>query len=739
MNRKKIWMRWVMIFTMMVMITGCAVNKNRKVPTPSSAIQENTIYEITNRLTEPVGSYFWYYTKSDKVYAISFKKTSGTEDSSKLYKTTLYKMDNQGNITEETLLPEDFMEKVYSDVYFDSSDNMYYISTIDSRDSEQTELIKLDHAGNIVNSVNLSDVLDLSANQIIDDLVVNSEGIVALFLKNTVFLLNQDLVLFDKIAVNNGNVCDLTISNDDAFLCVLSNDTGESTEYEVAALDLAAKKIGTRYKMNTNAYTDILCGIGDYDYYYTDEYGIYGCHMKKESSEKILDYMLSDITFTDLKPLSNGNFIGETTLDDEQDMLVLYSPKRNDSADNLTIITYGTVTPDTDIKDAIYTFNQSHSDVAIVMKDYSSESDPIAKMNLDIISGQAPDLMEISSLPAEQYIEKGLFEDLSAFYDSDPDIDTKDLIPSVLEAMEQDGRLYYIATGFDVLTLAVKKSETANQSGWTYSELNQFLEKQSKNAQFFYLNWKQDILHAILWCQMTDFMNDKTGDCNFDSEDFKNLLRICNERGSDSEEYEWDDDERTLLQKGSILFKEASTDMDTFKETLAVFDEDVNFIGYPCQDRQGNYICFSTQIGISSKSEHKEEAWEFLRMLMTKEYQGQQMSFEHLPTRNDCFQLRIEAEQATENYTNEMGREIFIHREEVDMDGFTYQIAPLTQQQTDQYVAMINQAVKVVKHNPEIMHIIEEEAERYFAGDRDLDSTAEIIQKRATTYMNEKY
>ena len=44
---------------------------------------------------------------------------------------------------------------------------------------------------------------------------------------------------------------------------------------------------------------------------------------------------------------------------------------------------------------------------------------------------------------------------------------------------------------------------------------------------------------------------------------------------------------------------------------------------------------------------------------------------------------------------------------------------------------------KAISYDIEMMNIIDEEAQAYFAGKKDIDKTVRIIQKRCTTYMSE--
>lgn len=54
------------------------------------------------------------------------------------------------------------------------------------------------------------------------------------------------------------------------------------------------------------------------------------------------------------------------------------------------------------------------------------------------------------------------------------------------------------------------------------------------------------------------------------------------------------------------------------------------------------------------------------------------------------------------------------------------------------YKALVDNTYKMVDYNFDIIGMIEEEAEAYFKEKQNLDKTAEIIQNRVKTYVNEQ-
>ena len=64
-------------------------------------------------------------------------------------------------------------------------------------------------------------------------------------------------------------------------------------------------------------------------------------------------------------------------------------------------------------------------------------------------------------------------------------------------------------------------------------------------------------------------------------------------------------------------------------------------------------------------------------------------------------------------------------------------IGPLTDKQAQMYIDLVNNTDKTGEYNDEIGQIITEEAKAYFSGQKSLDETADVIQNRVKTYVNE--
>ena len=71
----------------------------------------------------------------------------------------------------------------------------------------------------------------------------------------------------------------------------------------------------------------------------------------------------------------------------------------------------------------------------------------IFNLNTRIISGDMPDILDMSNLSVQIYQSKGLLEDLYPYMEHDPEIRKEDYFENVFEAISLDGKLPYLTDG----------------------------------------------------------------------------------------------------------------------------------------------------------------------------------------------------------------------------------------------------------------------------------------------------
>ena len=489
----------------------------------------------------------------------------------------------------------------------------------------------------------------------------------------------------------------------------------------------------------------LYTGEGDYDFFYKSEAAFFGYNLDENKETRICDFAASDINTS---YMYSCIMIDEKTIlsvgynwDEEVPIIEKYvkvDPSEVVDKKELTIMCYWT---NSDLRQDVINFNKAHSDIRINIIDYSDEENPGEKMSADIAAGKIPDMYYITdgigNMSMDQVISKGMLEDLTPYIDKDPEISTDDFVPSVLNAIKKDGKLYYVASSFNINALFAKGSDVEGKDGWTFEEMKEYVDSKP-NSRLFETTKKEDMLETFLYCCGADFVDWEKGECYFNTPAFKSLLELCN-RGDDQEvNYE----EMTMtsdIRSGKQLFMIGYVTPDEMQMYKEFYNKDLAVIGYPNVDRQGVYVDIDGGLAMSTKCSDKEAAWSFIRTVMTKEYQGRHYSNDMTgcPTRSDVLEMYFKAKQTTEEYTDEFGNTIYPVNGEWGWDDLVVTMKPLTDEEVQEYRDIINRISKTWDYDESLNEIISEEAKAYFAGDKTVDETCEIIQNRATTYVKE--
>jgi len=134
----------------------------------------------------------------------------------------------------------------------------------------------------------------------------------------------------------------------------------------------------------------------------------------------------------------------------------VYLPER-------TVLTLAAFNLDFSIKSAIVNFNFTNTTYHIHVVDYAELSPDddwrfgLTRLSAEIISGNIPDILDVSNLPFNQYVAKCLLLDLYPLIDSDMDLSRSDFIEPVLKAAEINGELHKVFPLFSIGTMFGKQ------------------------------------------------------------------------------------------------------------------------------------------------------------------------------------------------------------------------------------------------------------------------------------------
>lgn len=626
-----------MAATMMFSVVGCG-KKGNKIKEEKKDTKDMVYVGSDLPLEGLKGNINTYELKEDKLYITTYEwiESEGAGEEIEAI--------SENEDIESVKLNDDTVQLLISSSEEDSSMNNYKICRIDLE-------------GNAI----LQEEIKLNDDSEVNKMVMDSKGrtLLATSSQNTEY----EIFVFDKDIQSEGSVkADFTMEGmvrtcDGNVICGMA---GEEKAY-VQVLDVENKEWGEKYELNLDSslFSESLIDGMEYDFYYRDNSGIFGYDLEKKISTQIVDFVASNMTVDStwaIVPIAEEKLLG-TAFENEQVKLVLYDKVDAETVKDKQIITFGSIFIDENLKRAAMDFNKTNTQYQIEFQEYSDVEDPEAKMKADIIAGNIPDIIDLNNMPIEQYASKGILEDLMPYLEKDTELCVDDFIPSVFETMKTGDKLYYVSPHFDIFTMTTKESYVEGRNGWTFEEMKDFLSEKGDNARPFLRDNKIEMLN-IFGNIFSDYIDWETGECYFDSDDFKSILELCNAGSDEATDFTESPGMGALLRSGGVLFLDGAVSMESVQEQQQMFGEDIAYIGYPNKDKEGSYFQFAEQLGISSKSNVKEGAWEFVRTLMTKEYQMVNYNSVSNPTRNDVFEMMVKAKMTTSTYTDELGQEI---------------------------------------------------------------------------------
>lgn len=557
------------------------------------------------------------------------------------------------------------------------------------------------------------------------------------------------------IKLADGRIAVATDGNGGQLVSILDTDTGKLVDGVSASFDAH----------NT------VPGNGEYDFFYTSGSWFYGFKLGEAAPAKLFNWINCDVNasrVTVLDVAEDGTVTGvintyNTSNETYNTELVTVRKAPYESVPQKQSVTMAVMYLDYNVQDMIINYNRRNDQYRIEVSDYSeygvdADGNSIGetKLNTEILSGNVPDIICLNGLNYRQLANKGILEDLYPFLDADSELSRSDFFPNVLAALEVDGKLCSTVSGFFISSAIGAASVVGDEPGWTYDEFNAALASMPEGCTAFdqYVT-RDSILSTCLALDMADYVDWGSGTVRFDSPDFIKLLEFANSFPTefDWENYDWsreDSTEDRVAQGKQMLVQTSAYSVeDIFYNNYAQFmGGRVTYIGYPTSHGTGNMISFAGDSGyaLSSKSQHKDAAWQFLREFFTEKYQSENVY--SLSSRVDVFEKKAEEASTVQYQKNAEGKYVLdddgekipIVRTTIwnKETGQTEEIYALTAEQVQQIRELILTTTKVADYNQEILDIVKEQTAPYFAGQKTAEEVARLVQSKANIYVNEQ-
>lgn len=531
---------------------------------------------------------------------------------------------------------------------------------------------------------------------------------------------------------------------------VYASAYGTESYAEFYKIDMEAKAFGDNidivqgyaFSYNVVPYN----GRDDVDIYFEDGDSLYAFDFESGVKTEVLNFVNSDIIKQEISEIipagEEVSFIGIGQSYPAKNMTIteIYQVDASTLPPRTEIIVAGSgYAVNSMLEYQAVKFNMENEKYRIVIKKYMDD-DYITKLNNNITSGNIPDiLITDNQMPFESYAAKGIFADLYEFIDKDDTVSREDFLPNLLTAMEIDGKLYRFTDSFKIFTAIGKTSIFGKETGVDFKKINGIMESRPEGTEIFAGTTKENILEQAMELCGDNFIDYKTGKCDFTSDYFIELLEFANGflNSMDIESYFNDafwNRYRTMFADEDVLMLTAYiTDFaDIFYNEHEIFGEEITAVGFPTFSGLGAAFDVSGGFAISAKSKNQEGAWEFVHRLLTEDYQD---GVEELPVRKSS--LEKKAQKNMKEFDAQATRITAIGYMMLGTSGYMIEDATPTQADIDKVMDIINSTKQICRYNYTVTEIVTEEAGAYFSGSKSAEAVAEMIQNRVQNYLDE--
>lgn len=558
------------------------------------------------------------------------------------------------------------------------------------------------------------------------------------------------------------------------------NAADENGQYFVP-IDLETKDWGEKVKLPSNVWS-IFPGDDAYDFYYAYNNNIYGYAAKTDTKEKLVDWLACDV--------DTNNMSGYAMLSDSRvaalmqdwntdpttyQLIVLHRVDASEIKEK-KVLTLACMYLDWNLRSMIVEYNKTNDEYRINVVDYSEYATDddynagVTKLTTEIISGSVPDIFLTSNLPIDKYAAKGVIADLNTFMDGGNGLSRDYFVPQVMSALEKDGKLYELPTSFSVQTAYALSSIASQYDTWNVAAVQDAMTQLQEGATVFSNGWtKNTALSNCLSRNLSAFVDWTTGKCEFDSEAFQQLLAFCNSFPAETSDGDgaiayassadiaiddamWESDATRITNGKQLMSTTGMYSFDSYIWNVYAIRDKITFTGYPTEDGSGSSFELQMPMAISSVTKYPDAAWDFVCSIIKKmntidennNYYGfpiSQAAFDAEMTdiMTEQYQLDENGEQVDWDGDGEPDKAIRGSYETMENGETVYKdVYALTQEDIDQILGVINNTRSVYDYDQEILDIITDEVAAYFAGDKDVQTTASMIQSRVNLYVQEQ-
>jgi len=425
---------------------------------------------------------------------------------------------------------------------------------------------------------------------------------------------------------------------------------------------------------------------------------------------------------------------------------------------------------------AVNEFQKDHPEYRVDIQAYPNEDNTgsayetyVKNLNTQILSGKGPDIISVAGLPYDKYISKKILANLSDMIAGDKSFDMSKYYTNIFDAVKTNGSMYVMPTSFRFNVLMANQaildenSIDIDDSNWTWNDFKSIAEKVTMkdgagtgNRAALPGVSSMDMLNLFTGGSYRNYIDTDNKNASFTDQGFIDLLNTVKAFGDEKlVNSNVQTDMVSVLDaagRGSIVFYPCKID-DYFMYWFmkSAFNDHLSLYNIPSAGDSGSGTFTTNSLyAINRNSKHTEIAWEFLKVLLSDEIQSQALQQEGDQGKTGAsggkdkefvggFPINRTAQQQKAKLVIDTSKGMK-RKIKLKLDGpgeISLSPAAMTQEDIDYIDKFISGLNTYANADPNIDNIIQDEAKAFFNGDKSAEETAELIQRRANTYLGE--
>lgn len=550
-------------------------------------------------------------------------------------------------------------------------------------------------------------------------------------------LFEQNAGFWDAFSKENGIV---------QFSCTNANNSSVSVELGGETIVYEAKK----YDMG-----DAL-GIGIADdgaYYSVSNMGIYKYNDKLASFEMLIPSSAFNVNLYEFYKMSvlsaSGStlFLANTNDVDPREGLIAYRLTKTESNPNagkktLVVGLFGDSIVPPSLGKALYSFNQfSETSYATLMlysykDDYFADSDSmeIARkeeasiLMREIQDGNGPDVIinafDIWEISSDKYLCN-----LNEYIQSDNSFLIDEYIDTVIEKAEIDGKLYQMPLQFGTMGLS-SPAEYAptNKIGYTFEEYLKVVSEANNGADCLAYEMDRSSYYSLLFtASSADYY--KSESWSVYGPEYKALATYCKENVPNKCLANYDDDD--FVMPDFVVGNPQVEGIGTY--VRSVYAHNLELYGYPSANgNHGVMIAVKSSGAISSFSNNKDGAWDFIKEMMSYEVQCEETVYSSI----NLQVLKYSGDEAIKEYNSYNDKLRAMKQDKLIAMG-VHIADDIDAASIDAYLCMLSKITGINRIDGQVLLITKEEIQPFYVEQKSLKDAIAIMDNRIQTYNKE--